>query len=258
MRNLVQQASSTGGAGGKGAFQILGETKIIADERMNALLVFATHQDMVTIKNLIKQLNVVLPQVLIEAIIMEVTIDNTKSLGVSAAQQPMGNNIATAGGYNNGQNYFPFLPSESSGSNAFPGNFTSTLPANMFSYWGNFNGNFDLAVQAAENDSRVNVLSTPRIQTSHGVEADLFVGETIPYVDSPDRPSAARLQQLSAAANRLTLRSNLSLIPTASSSWISMRKPANPAPPVPPLTLTALPSRPSISATPPPGCRQGP
>ena len=30
----------------------------------------------------------------------------------------------------------------------------------------------------------VNVLSTPRIQTSHGVEADLFVGETIPYVDS--------------------------------------------------------------------------
>lgn len=184
VRNLVQQASSTGGGAGKGAFQILGETKIIADDRMNALLVFATHDDMVMIKNLIKQLDVVLPQVLIEAIIMEVTIDNTKSLGVSAAQQPMGNNIATAGGYNNGQTYFPFLPSESSGSNAFPGNFSSTLPANMFSYWANFNGNFDVAVQAAENDSRVNVLSTPRIQTSHGVEADLFVGETIPYVDS--------------------------------------------------------------------------
>src|SRR5215475_108714 len=54
----------------------------------------------------------------------------------------------------------------------------------MFSYWANFNGNYDVAVQAAENDSRVNVLSRPRIQTSHGVEADLFVGSTIPYVDS--------------------------------------------------------------------------
>jgi len=54
----------------------------------------------------------------------------------------------------------------------------------MFSYWGKFGDSFDVALQAAQNDSRVNVLSRPRIQTSHGVEADLFVGSTIPYVDS--------------------------------------------------------------------------
>jgi general secretion pathway protein D len=182
VRNLVQQASAS--AGGKGEFQILGQTKIIADERMNALLVFANHDDMQMVKKVVKQLDVVLPQVLIEAIIMEVTLDSSKNLGVSFAQHPMGNNNATAGGYNNGQQFFPFTPSQISGSNAFPGNFTSVLPANQFSYWANFNGNYDLAVQAAENDSRVNVLSRPRIQTSHGVEADLFVGETIPYVDS--------------------------------------------------------------------------
>jgi general secretion pathway protein D len=183
VQNLVQQASSTGG-GKAGEFQILGQTKIIADERMNALLVFAAHDDMERIKDLVNKLDVVLPQVLIEAIIMEVTLDKAKNLGVSVAQHPMGNDIAHAGGYNNGQQFFPFLQSQSSGSNAFPGNFTSILPANMFSYWANFNGNYDVAVQAAENDSRVNVLSRPRIQTSHGVEADLFVGETIPYVDS--------------------------------------------------------------------------
>ena len=183
VRNLVQQASATGG-GKQGEFQILGQTKIIADERMNALLVFATHDDMVRIKQLISKLDQVLPQVLIEAIIMEVTLDKTKNIGVSVAQEPKGNDIAHAGGYNNGQQFFPFLQSQTSGSNVFPGNFTSILPANQFSYWANFNGNFDVAVQAAQNDSRVNVLSRPRIQTSHGVEADLFVGETIPYVDS--------------------------------------------------------------------------
>jgi general secretion pathway protein D len=184
VQNLVQQASTPGGGGKAGEFQILGQTKIIADERMNALLVFAAHDDMERIKDLVNKLDVVLPQVLIEAIIMEVTLDKSKNLGVSVAQHPMGNDIAHAGGYNNGQQFFPFLQSQTSGSNAFPGNFTSILPANMFSYWANFNGNYDVAVQAAENDSRVNVLSRPRIQTSHGVEADLFVGETIPYVDS--------------------------------------------------------------------------
>lgn len=183
VQGLVQAANTAGG-GGKGEFQILGQTKIIADERMNALLVFAAHEDMVRIKDLVKKLDVVLPQVLIEAIIMEVTIDKAKNLGVSFAQEPMGNHNQTAGGFNNGQQFFPFTLGQQGGSNAFPGNFSSTLPANMFSYWANFNGNYDLAVQAAMNDSRVNVLSRPRIQTSHGVEADLFVGETIPYVDS--------------------------------------------------------------------------
>lgn len=180
VRNLVQAAS--GGAGGKGEFQILGQTKIIADERMNALLVFAAHEDMERIKSLVKQLDVVLPQVLIEAIIMEVTLDNSRTLGVSAAQNPIGNHNVYVGGFNNGQQFFPF--GGNGGSNSFPGNFTSTLPGNQLSYWGNFGNNFQVAVQAAESDSRVHVLSEPRIQTSHGVEADLFVGETIPYVNS--------------------------------------------------------------------------
>ena len=179
VRNLVNQASQPGG---KGEFQILGQTKIIADERMNALLVFAGHDDMERIKGLVKQLDVVLPQVLIEAIIMEVTLDNSRTIGVSAAQNPQGSQNVFVGGYNNGQQFFPFLGN--GGSNSFPGNFTSTLPGNQLSYWGNFGNNFQVAVQAAENDSRVHVLSEPRIQTSHGVEADLFVGETIPYVNS--------------------------------------------------------------------------
>lgn len=178
VKSLIARADT----GGKGEFQILGQTKIIADERMNALLVFASHEDMAMIKKVVKQLDVVLAQVLIEAIIMEVTLDNSRTIGISAAQRPMGLNNPTAGGFNNGQQFYPF--GNTGGSNTFPGNFTSVLPANMFSYWANFGGNYDLAVQAAENDSRVNVLSRPRIQTSHGVEADLFVGETIPYVDS--------------------------------------------------------------------------
>ncbi len=181
VKNLISTAA---GAGGKGEFQVLGQTKIIADERMNALLVFANHQDMEMVKDVVKKLDVVLAQVLIEAIIMEVTLDNSRTIGVSAAQYPQGNNNVFLGGFNNGQQFFPFLPSQQSGSNSFPGNFSSTISPNMFNYWGKFGNSFDVALAAAQNDSRVNVLSRPRIQTSHGVEADLFVGSTIPYVDS--------------------------------------------------------------------------
>src|SRR6185437_11277705 len=180
VKSLIDRAA---GGGKEGEFQILGQTKIIADQRMNALLVIASHDDMAIIKKVVKELDVVLPQVLIEAIIMEVTLDNSRTLGVSASRFPSGGNIAHGGGLNNSQQFFPFIGGNS-GSYGSPANFTSSLPGNMFSYWANFNGNYVLAVQAAENDSRVNVLSRPRIQTSHGVEADLFVGETIPYVDS--------------------------------------------------------------------------
>lgn len=179
VRSLIDRASS--GKGGE--FQILGQTKIIADERMNALLVFANHDDMLMIKKVVKQLDVVLAQVLIEAIIMEVTLDNSQTLGISAAQNPTGNHNVYVGGYNNGQSFFQF-PGTSGSSNSFPGNVTGALPGNMFSYWGNFGNNLQVALQAAASEGRVNVLSRPRIQTSHGVEADLFVGETIPYVDS--------------------------------------------------------------------------
>ena len=48
VRSLIQRVDS--GGGGKGEFQILGQTKIVADERMNALLVFATKDDMIMVK----------------------------------------------------------------------------------------------------------------------------------------------------------------------------------------------------------------
>ncbi len=177
LRGIIQRASGSG----QGEIQVLGQTKIIADERTNSLLVYASRADMETIKDIVSKLDVVLAQVLIEAIIMEVSIDNKENLGVSMAQSR--NGTSALGGYNNGQPFFPF--GSLGASNSFPGNFSSTLPANQFTYWGRFglNGNnFDVALQALSSDGRVNVLSRPRVQTSHGVEADLFVGQTVPYI----------------------------------------------------------------------------
>jgi general secretion pathway protein D len=172
LNSIVRKASQTG------EFQVLGQTKIIADERTNSLLVFASQQDMDMITNIIGKLDVVLAQVLIEAIIMEVTLSDDQSLGVSYLQ----NNASQIG------NYFTGKGALKNGSFLSPNNFGSlatnaagALPSG-FSYLANFGGDFTATITALAEDHKVNVLSRPRIQTSHAVPASLQIGDTVPYV----------------------------------------------------------------------------
>jgi len=189
LNNIVSGAS--GGSGG-GPFNLFGQTKIIADERTNSLLVFANDEDMKMIKKIIKELDVVLAQVLIEAVYLDVTLDNNKSFGISLSQNPSTRGSLTgAGGYvTSGANSFPGSSSttSSSGTNGSSGNIVgmgnsilNTLPQGL-SYFGSYGQDFNAILEAAASDSRVTVLSRPQIQTSHAVEAELFIGSTIPYV----------------------------------------------------------------------------
>jgi general secretion pathway protein D len=57
----------------------------------------------------------------------------------------------------------------------------SVLPSGL-SYFARLGGDLDVTAQAIATDNRINILSRPRIQTSHAVEANLFVGETRPYI----------------------------------------------------------------------------
>lgn len=183
INKIISNAAKTSGSG---EFQIIGPNKIVADVRSNSLMVFASRTDMKTIKDIISKLDIVLAQVVIETIIMDVSLDDTFSFGVSAAQQPMtfprGNQ--GVGGYRTGNPFFDFL--SNAATNAFPGNSTGTLPDSGFSYFARLGTGptFDVAVKAAADDSRVNVIQKPRIQTSHATPASIFVGSTVPYVSS--------------------------------------------------------------------------
>ena len=172
LRSIVNRAA----AGAAGEIVVLENVKIISDERTNSLLVFATKGDIETITNIISKLDVVLAQVLIEAIIMEVSLDNTLNYGFSYLQKKaFGNDKASGiGALNNGTFLSPGAFT-SVGSNA-----VASLPSG-FSYFANIY-DFDATATAIATDNRINVLSRPRIQTSHAVQADLFVGETRPYI----------------------------------------------------------------------------
>jgi general secretion pathway protein D len=177
LQNIVKNAT-----GGSGQFSLFGQTKIIADERTNSLLVFANDEDMKMIKLIISKLDVVLAQVLIDAIILEINLDADRTTGVAYGTQNGGvNHFSGVGGFDGAQS---LLGSGTTATNTATAGSASPL-ANLpggFSYFGRYGNDINVALTAVADDSRINVLSRPRIQTSHAVQADLFIGNTVPYV----------------------------------------------------------------------------
>ncbi len=172
LQNIIRKASSSGD------IQLLGSTKIIADIRSNSLLVFATRQDMATIKDIIEKLDVVLAQVLIETLIMDVTIGDNWNFGVSAVQKPIVfNKDFTGAGGMNANKFFDFTGGSST--NAF-----GDLIGSGIKYFGKVNEDIYISVEAAASLGRIKVIQRPRIQTSHATPASLFIGSTVPYVTS--------------------------------------------------------------------------
>jgi general secretion pathway protein D len=187
LQSIIQKAA---GGGQQDQIQVFGQTKIIADERSNSLLIFATRQDMDAITNVIAKLDVLLSQVLIESVIMEVSLDKTLNTGVSAVQNPSAinsPNFKGAGSSFNGPSFFSFLTNS-------VGNRLSDAGTNLaggLSYFGEIgNSDYEIAIQAAASDNSISIIQKPRIQTFQAQKASFFVGQTVPYVTGSTYGSA--------------------------------------------------------------------
>jgi general secretion pathway protein D len=151
--------------------EVLEDAKIVPDPKSNTLLIYAHKRDLAMITNIVAKLDVMQAQVLIEAVVFEISLGDSLNLGVSMAQSPkrFGQDFTGAGGVNNGQ---PLLNNLT--------NFPNALPSGM-SYFGKIGQDLDVTFQAIAANSDVNVVSRPRIQTSHAIPGAFFVGEQIPY-----------------------------------------------------------------------------
>lgn len=176
LRSIINRASQ---AGGSGDIQIFGQTKIIADERTNSLLIYATRHDMEVIKDVIAKLDVVLAQVLIESLILGVSGDNSFDFGVAAAQKEMslGNGTTGAGVVNNAKGNLL---------NNLGSLFASNNVANLggLNYFGNIKGDWLVAVNALASSGKTEVIQRPTIMTTHATPGRFFVGNTVPYITS--------------------------------------------------------------------------
>ncbi|MGB0582446.1 MAG: secretin N-terminal domain-containing protein, partial [Limisphaerales bacterium] len=135
---------------------LLGNASISYYERSNSILVRGTREEVAKVEELIEELDQVQPQVLIEAIIMDVSLTDDQQFGINILQNrtAIGNNNAVAGGVNNGAgNFFSSFSGTNSLSTAI-----STL-AGGFSYYGLFGRNWETVIRAVETENFATVLS---------------------------------------------------------------------------------------------------
>ncbi|MCB9061858.1 MAG: type II secretion system secretin GspD [Halobacteriovoraceae bacterium] len=156
------------------------QVKITADEKNNALVITAAPTDYLTIKSVIHKLDVPRDQVYVEAIIMETTVRNTNSFGVSLL-----------GAYGSGAKFWGVGDSQ--------GDIIGLLTQSSLSLGQFFVGlgagktrtlklgNTDVSVnsvngliKAIASNSNTNVLATPQIMAIDNEEATFSVGDEIP------------------------------------------------------------------------------
>lgn len=150
------------------------QPQVVAAKTTNSLIVYADPEDFVTIEKIIKELDVLTNQVLIEALIVEVSYDKTKELGIEWADANKFHDKEYTAGV--GVNFGKLQEYATSG--VFPSGLSIGL------YKGDLT--FPLSVGALINlfskDTNFNILSTPQIVTADNQEASINVSENIPYL----------------------------------------------------------------------------
>ncbi len=144
-----------------------GPVKIIADEINNALVIQTTPQLYTDVERTIQELDILPRQVLIDAQIFEVTLDDSISLGLNAILQNRGS-----------------LNPQTTGSFATPsGGPPSLVGADTLWNVGR-SRELQLFLNASENRSRVRTLSAPSVLVSDNMTADFQVGAEVPVPTS--------------------------------------------------------------------------
>jgi general secretion pathway protein D len=167
---LTPNSAETGKTAGIENLNRLSEdTKILADERSNSILLMGSKSDIVAIKKVIKSLDVMLEQVMIEAAIFEVTLGEGLEHGIEWLYT--GNNKQGAW----------------DGLGRLTTNAVGKIASQALNYYQNITDiNTRAAIKLAAKDSNVRLLSTPVIITTDNTEAHLSVGEQRPVVTSTD------------------------------------------------------------------------
>ncbi|WP_455202615.1 type II secretion system secretin GspD [Kaarinaea lacus] len=151
---------------------------IQADENSNALVITAPPSIYRSLEAVIRQLDIRRAQVLVEAVIAEISSQRTSELGIqwifdgSEGDKPVGV-------INFGNNPISSLAAAIIGGNL---GISDPFGPGMTVGLGQFNSdtfNFAAVIRALEGDGETNVLSTPSVVTMDNEEAEIFIGQEV-------------------------------------------------------------------------------
>jgi general secretion pathway protein D len=147
---------------------------IRADESLNALVLLADPESVNMLEDIIRQLDVPRAQVLVEAAIVEISGDINDALGVQWAIDGRGSSGGLAGVNfsNTGLSVGTLL-------SAIQEDKVPSLPNGAVVGIGN--SNFGALVTALSSSSNNNLLSTPSLLTLDNQQAEILVGQNVPF-----------------------------------------------------------------------------
>jgi len=153
----------------------LGDVKIIADEVNNTLIIMATAQDYAVVQGVIKQLDVMPLQVLVDATIVEVTLKDELKYGIKwFLTHNNGGQNAVGSNFNEKDSFFSTVAPIAAG--AATGGFGYAFLSNS--------GDIGAVLDAAATDNIANVISSPSVMVLNNQEATIQVGKEVPILSS--------------------------------------------------------------------------
>ena len=207
LSSLVSGQSAAPGAGGRAAAQATPQAlraaitelaegvSVTADPPTNSLVIQASQEGFNTLSEVIALLDIQRPQVLVEALIMEVLVSDKESLGFDFLTEILSDNRSVVLGSLTGT---AGLGIEGDAIATDLGNFIGSLSRDNRRDTDNDGTNdagtlIQSVLAASASDGRTNVVSAPHILTSDNEEAEIKVGDNIPIITS-------RVQSASTAA----------------------------------------------------------
>jgi general secretion pathway protein D len=189
-------AASAAGTQKAAAPVISKNVQVVPDKATNTLVIMAEREDYKVLENIIKQLDVPRAMVYIEALIMEVNANKDFQLGVEWRGMKQVNDTTGAfigsGGAGTTTNpglynildsiVTPATSSTSTTTTAFPNGFSLGVVGTGITIGGITFPTIGAVIQAYKTDQDVSILSTPQIMTLDNEDAEINVGENVPYI----------------------------------------------------------------------------
>lgn len=196
-KDLVAVLKGVGTSQGKGPPGVPGAAAAVAaggqqfdvqaDEATNSVVITASPDIMRSLEEVIHQLDIRRAQVLVEAVIAEVSSNKAKDLGVQWVFDNAGNGKGPIGIINFSQGGASISSLAATALGASSGTTTAppSVPDGATLGVGRFNKegfSFAALLHALSTDGATNILSTPTLVTLDNEEAEIVIGQNVPFI----------------------------------------------------------------------------
>ncbi|MEM7411910.1 MAG: type II secretion system secretin GspD [Myxococcota bacterium] len=180
---------------------------VSADPATNSLIIQASLEGFNTLAEVIKKLDVERPQVSVEALIMELTVNDDEDIGFSGLLQAINGdtNLAITTATTAGASGVPVAPIASAvGDGALPLVGRLVRDSRDVDAAGNRGGSgtiIDQIINLSASNGDVNIVSAPHILTSDNEQAEIRVGDNIPIISSRVESAQGQTDGLATSVN---------------------------------------------------------